>query len=539
MRKVFSAINVSTEHDGALAVINNCDILVYLNERFSRKKHSNLRVFDKRNHNNAKNILNIKSSFNEIIDKSKNDNHHLAHASSAYFSTSLDSAIILVCDGMGPYKDKYISTSYWLGEGNSLKMLWGNPEENLSYNSIGHLYSAITYYCGFEFWAEGKTMGLSALGKSTNLSKNLNKFVKFLPDGKYEIAKDLINFCFSLRYKDEKIFTDYYKNHKLYKKRFEKILGPYREVGGTISPEHMNLAFELQHITERLILHVVEHLHKRYKSDNICLSGGVFLNGLANAKIKKQFGYKNVAIKPFCIDDGQALGMALYNKYNNTDLKRCDIDSPYLGPAYISNDILKELNKHKEALEYSKATKEKLTKSAAQSIADGKIIGWYQGRSEIGPRALGNRSILADARDSKMKDIINNRIKHRENFRPFAPAVILEKANEYFDLESPSPYMLAVVNVKNKMRDLIPAVTHVDGTARVQTVTQGMNPLFYELINNFYGITGVPVVLNTSFNDNGEPILETPADAIRTFLNIDLDILFIGDYVVTKRKNDA
>jgi len=530
-------VHNSTEHDGSIALDDDGKITIYSSERIDRKKHSCNFVALKDYFTNKTNGYYDLPRKELIYKPFQEIHHHLAHACSSFFSSPFDKATILVLDGMGPYKNNtYASTSIWQGEGNNIKLISINPEKYFSYNSLGHLYSAVTYYCGFDFWQEGKTMGLASYGSPSDISIALNKMVTLLPSGGYAINQDFIGYCFSLKYPQENIFRKYYAQATDFRVRYEKLIGLTRNKDENIQKSHENLSWAVQNLLEKIIFHLIDHLKNLNYSNNLCISGGLGLNSVVNAKILHSAIFENIYIPPVCGDDGQALGKLLYKKYFIDKKPRSwSMTNAYLGPEYEISDIKAALKFYNKGIIYKSYRRNELLKIVAKNLVQGKIIGWFQGRSEIGSRALGHRSILADPREAKMKNIINDRIKHREMFRPFAPSILEEYLNDYFYLAVPSPFMLYVFRAKQKAIKSIPAVVHVDGTSRVQSVNKLDNGIYYDLIQEFYKLTKVPVLLNTSFNDSGEPIVETPTDAIKAFINQNLDLLVMENYIVYKK----
>jgi carbamoyltransferase len=316
-------------------------------------------------------------------------------------------------------------------------------------------------------------------------------------------------------------------------REFIEAFGPPREPESQMDQRHHDIAAALQAVTEEIGLHLTRSLQRTTGEQNLCLAGGVALNCVMNGRILRESGFKDVFVQPMANDAGTSLGAALYVYHMKLGHPRVEpLRDIYLGSEFTSEEFGKALGRHPVRWHRS----EDPAREVAHLLADGKIIGWFQGRMEVGPRALGNRSILADPRRAEMKDVINARVKHREGFRPFAPSVLEEKADDYFDRAYTSPYMILNFEVRPEKRDVIPAVTHVDGTARVQTVARAVNPLYYRLIEEFERLTGVPVLLNTSFNVRGEPIVHTPDDAIRCFLSTGMDRLVLGDHIVEKAK---
>jgi carbamoyltransferase len=444
-------------------------------------------------------------------------NHHLSHAATSFFPSSFEEAAILVVDGRGSSigEDSKETISFYYGKGNQIYELEknsGKEYENLISNSLGFFYEEVTKSIGFEFLQDGKTMGLAPYGNETYV----NKFHDFYQMDNQGLFTQSIPQLTSL--------NDFIKT----------------ELHHSIDPEQTkaDLAFAVQYHIEKCLIDACLHLYELTKSKNLCLSGGVALNSVANHKIAEQTPFENVYIFPASGDAGTAIGCALYGYYSLKDNPRVldekgPLFNPYLGKNYPSDEIIKAIDQYADELIIQKP--EQISDYVSNLLVDGNIVGWFQGRSEAGPRSLGNRSILADPRRQDMKDTINRRIKHREPFRPFAPAILEEQTQTYFSTKHLSPYMLFVADIKPSKRSLIPAVTHIDGTGRIQTVSKKLNPKFHSLIESFYKKTGVPILLNTSFNDNGQPIIESPTDAIETFLKLDLDFLIIGEYVLAKQ----
>lgn len=457
-----------------------------------------------------KNFVNDKNKFISI-------DHHLSHAYNSYFLSNFDEALVIVIDGSGNLND---TESYYIAKGNEIKKIGGNNPNRDRYKGIGRTYETFSNFCGYSAQQAGKTMGLSAYGK-----------MKYKDIDLYEINENL-----EISSKCEGKYIDGALNF---------IKKNNMDFGTPCSGfENKDAAFYVQYETEKIILELVKRLYNKYKIKKVCLAGGVFLNGVINQRILNETPIEEVFVPPCCDDTGQNMGNALYGYhtfYNHVE--RIDFDSPYLGREYKDYEILDALDKKQKIyilpyevkgckFKYQKSLN--LEKDVAELLSKGKLIGWFQGASEIGPRALGNRSILCAPYPNDMKDIINLKIKHRENFRPFAPAILEEKVNEYFDINEPSRYMLRVPICKDFALDKIPATLHVDKTGRVQTVNKRINERFYNLLVEFEKITGIPVLLNTSFNDNGEPIVESPKDALVMFCKSKLDYLVIDDYIISK-----
>ncbi|WP_400161932.1 carbamoyltransferase [Brevibacillus sp. TJ4] len=450
-------------------------------------------------------------------------NHHLSHAASAFFPSPFEEAAILVVDGIGSRIDSrdriHETLTLYHGNGNEIKELAklggkeiANPVTGWTMyeNSVGRFYFRVTSEIGFAFLQEGKTMGLAPYGRDTYVKE----FARF-----YSI--------------------DGYRFRQTFEQKLEMV-SYIRDV--LKREEHSfeakaDLAYAVQHHTETILLSICNELYKATGCKNLCIAGGVALNSVANAKILEDTPFQHVFIQPASGDAGTSIGAALYGYHVLSNRPReatGQLFSPYLGKQYAESEVLAALESCKESIQVEKPAD--CAETVAQLLTEGYIVAWFHGRSEIGPRALGNRSILVDPRRSEMKDILNARVKHREPFRPFAPIVLEEYQTAYFELDHPSYYMLLVPRVKPDKVEEIPAVTHVDGTGRVQTVSKKLNPYLYGLLEKFYEKTGVPVLLNTSFNDNGEPIVESPADAVKCFLGTDIDYLAINGYLVRKKR---
>ena len=462
------------------------------------------------------------------LDKIIYINHHLAHCASSYYTSGMDEAAGLVIDGSGTvYSDMKNDAVSWYkidrSSGISLlgKMLCDPMKDDDFFpfrtNSIGFFYAAITKLCGFESLQDGKTMGLASYGKPT-YEKEIDRFIQLdCENGKPHLRFD----CDSLIDYGQEILKG-----KNIQKDFEV---------------YADLAYAGQAVLEKTIFKLMNYIHSVVKTDKLVYAGGVALNSVLNGKIKKKTPFRDVYIYPAAGDAGTGVGAALYMYYHimrQPYTKHSKFDSVFLGSEYKNEDVLSVISKYSDKINFTKCTENELCSVAAQKIYDNHIIGWYQGRTEVGPRALGNRSILANPMNAEMKDILNHRVKFREHFRPFAPAVLKEHISEFFDDDFiDNPYMLFVADVHEDKKEQIPAVVHVDGTARLQTVSHEDNRRYYKLINSFYGLSNIPMVINTSFNIKSKPIVETPNDAMMTFLNCDMDDLFLHDYHITKKKH--
>lgn len=452
--------------------------------------------------------------------------HHFSHACQAFLPSPFDEAAIMVVDGQGVPMARtggdQLSGSLSYGNGIDIETLWEFPVRY----SLGGMYAEFTKALGFKTNQEGKTMGLAAYGTSA-IYDELKGQLKFesLDFDFRKVLKKGMGFHNALY-----ILPDYGRFLAQFpqKKKEEE----YTQV-------HKDLAYAVQKLTEDVMVYLANWLHAKTQSKNLCIAGGVGLNCVANYQVLIKSNFENIFIHPNAGDNGLVVGQALYvyNILNRN--KRNYLDThDYLGRPYSDNEIALAVNSYAdnteiEIKEYSNMSE--LYDDMAEYISEGHITSWYQGRSEFGPRALGNRSIIADPRRRDMKDILNSRVKFRESFRPFTPSVLAEKSSEFFELDIDSPFMLLAPYVKEGKGDLVPAITHADNTARVQTVTRDVNERYYDLIKAFENKTGIPMVLDTSFNVADEPIVETPEDAIRCFLSTDIDVLGVGNFILRKK----
>lgn len=456
--------------------------------------------------------------------------HHYSHACQAFLPSPFEEAAIMVVDGQGVPLARtggdQLSGCLAHGQGTTVKILRDLPVKN----SLGGMYAAFTKKVGFETNEEGKTMGLAPYGGPV-YSNVLRKELKFN-------ARE-----FDIRNLYQLIKRGFRPEEVLYQlpayaaflRKFKR-----RVKREAITDEHRNLAFAVQKLTEDVMIYLADWLHEKTGSKNLCIAGGVGLNCVANYQVLRKSKFTNIFVHPNAGDNGLAVGQALH-VYNQLwgNPRRYVATSDSLGKSYSENEIRRAVELHQDRKNVSVrefGDLRELYNAMAALIDAGQITSWYQGRSEFGPRALGNRSILADPRRPDMKDILNSRVKFRESFRPFTPSVLAERAGEFFELDVESPFMLLAAFVKPGKAELIPAITHVDNTARVQTVTRDVNERYYDLIKAFDKRTGIPMVLDTSFNVAGEPIVETPEDAIRCFLSTDIDVLCIDRFLMTKKK---
>ena len=440
--------------------------------------------------------------------------HHHAHAA-IYFVSPFEEATVAVMDGFGDAS----AVSAYTGTGNTLERRWGGN----FYESIGILYTLMTQHLGFNLFEEGTVMALAATGDTTYVER-MRQLVHLEDEGR---------FSFDMSYFD----FDRYGQIKPFTAKFHEVFGLTRRPGEPLTDRHRALARALQTTTEDVVLHVVRSLAKTYPSRNLVLSGGVALNCVANARVLADTPFKQVWVPPCASDTGAPLGSALWHSHMTLGLpRRMEMTHAFYGLAY--DDAAIEAALRDWGLSFQRFSEAELIPKVAADLAADKIVGWFQGRFEMGPRALGNRSILASPINPEIRDIINARIKFREPFRPFAPAVLASEAAEWFDIRQPDPFMTLAPRVRADKAARIPSAVHVDGTARIQTVERAANPRYHDLIQAFMGLTGVPVLLNTSFNKQ-EPIVARPAEAISCYLRTEMDVLVMGDFYTTDRNPAA
>ena len=468
-----------------------------------------------RNKSEYKNLEENLNSIAGVDTKIIFNDHHLSHVAYSYYTSPFNKATILSVDGVGEWE----TTSMYYGEGNKLTKL---GSVNFPH-SLGMLYSAFTAFLGFKpNEGEYKVMGLAPYGDYKKYLSKFSRLISPTDDGGYKINMDY----FTYDWDDKTMF-----NEKL-SKLFEL---PNRFPEDEITQDHKDLAATLQHEYEHYFFRLLDNLYVTKSTNNLCLSGGCAYNGTANGKIIDKTNYKQVWIPPAPSDSGSAIGCALYYYYNNTNSNRIDNSNPYLGPAYTNEFIEQVLDEMKNDVYYVKKNHTDILPIIANQIKDGNVVGWFEGRMEFGARALGNRSILANPRDPQMKSRVNRVIKKREGFRPFAPIVKFEEQSKYFDYMHSVPYMNQVVKVKEEHQKNLPAITHVDGSARIQSLTQIQNPRIYKLLNELQSINEYPIVLNTSFNLKDQTMVLDPKTAIDTFLNCEMDTLVIHNYIIKKK----
>jgi len=463
--------------------------------------------------------------------------HHESHAASAFYPSPYDHAAVLCLDGVG----EWATTTAWMGSGNSLTPLWEIPFPH----SIGLLYSAFTYHTGFKVNSgEYKVMGLAPYGQPKYVQTIYEHLMDLKPDGTFRLNMDYFDYCTGLA---------------MTNRRFDELFGaPPREPESRLTQREMDMARSIQDVTEEVMLRLGRTLNRETGAEYLCMAGGVALNCVGNGRLLREGPFKGIWMQPAAGDAGGALGVALSTWYQYEGRARSvsgygdAMKGSYLGPSFSDAEIQAFLDRH--GAPYITVSDEELCDRVAEEMAAGKVIGWFQGRMEFGPRALGARSIIGDARNTAMQSVMNLKIKFRESFRPFAPSVLREKVQDYFEMDTDSPYMLLVADVVksrcldmphhaselwgidllNVLRSDIPAVTHIDYSARIQTVHEDTNPKYYKLLKAFEALTGCAVIVNTSFNVRGEPIVGSPEDAYRCFMRTEMDLLVLGNQLVYK-----
>jgi carbamoyltransferase len=439
--------------------------------------------------------------------------HHMSHAASCFLVSPFEESAILTVDGVG----EWATASFGVGRGTDITLF----KEIRFPHSLGLLYSAFTYYLGFKVnSAEYKVMGLAPYGKPVHFERIMSDMVHLNEDGSFKLNMKYFSYDYGLTMTNG-AFSDFFG-------------GPPRKPETWMTEREFDIAASVQKVCEEVVLRMVRYIQRETGLTNLCMAGGVALNCVANGRVIRETPIKELFVQPAAGDAGGAVGVAHY-LYNTLDKQPRGPawTHAYLGPEYEDDEIAQYLEAN--GIPHRRLARAELLSTTARLIADGNVIGWFQGRMEFGPRALGGRSILADPRDPKMRDTLNVKIKFREGFRPFAPSVMADKAAEWFDIDCESPYMLLVAQVREGKR-VIPSVTHVDGSARLQTVTREQNALYYDLMAEFDKITGVPIIINTSFNVRGEPIVCTPHDAYLCFMRTNMDQLVLGSFLLDKKE---
>lgn len=507
---------------------------------FTLRKQPNIGMLLDR-YKNKKKRSNLEQHLNNSFPKAKFNGkihfveHHIAHLSSAFHVSPFEKAVVVSVDGFGDFA----STAWGLGFGSKI-----NVDTRIYFpHSLGIFYQAITQLIGFKNYGdEYKVMGLAPFGKPSYLDK-MREVINLKSDGKFELN---LNY---FRHHKEKIEYEWENGSpivgSLFSKNLEKLLGPMRDNKASLTQHHMDIAHSAQVMYEEAFFNLLNNLYDKYNLENLALAGGCAMNSVANGKVLLNTPFKKIYIQSAAGDAGGAIGAALTTLFNvdknKTNKKISPHSHAYWGPSFKDEEIEKVINLKRDKIEIEKfdinyfSNNSELTKRTAKEIAEGKVIGWFQGSMEWGPRALGNRSIICDPRRSDMKEILNVKIKRRESFRPFAPSVLHHEVKNWFEQYQEVPFMMQVYQILENKRKLIPAVTHVDGSGRLQTVNQNDNPLYFSLINEFNNLTEIPMVLNTSFNEN-EPVVCKPEEALETFLRTKMDLLVMGGWMI-KRKN--
>ena len=505
-------------------ILRNPISLKLLFDRFNNKvKRLNIISFLKKTFPN--------SEFNGSIISVE---HHMAHLSSAFHTSAFDKAVVVSIDGFGDFS----STAWGVGQGIKI-----NSKDRIFFpHSLGIFYQALTQFMGFyNYGDEYKVMGLAPYGNPTYIEQ-MRKLVKLKPNGTFELN---LNY---FRHDSEKISYKWDGGSPefgiLFSSKLEQLLGKARNKNEEILQKHKDLAHSVQAMYEEAFFHLLNTIYNKYKIDNLAIAGGCAMNSVANGKVFLKTPFKKIYVQAAAGDAGGAIGAALTTWHRLGGEKAKKRLSPhnhaYFGPSFNKNYIQSLLNlKKNKILDENCSIKffadfHEILKIAASKIADGKVIGWFQGRMEWGPRALGNRSILCDPRRLDMKEILNLKIKRRESFRPFAPSILYEDTSEWFEQNNDVPFMMQVYQIKKEKRDAIPAVTHVDGSGRLQTVNKKTNPKYYELIKEFKNLTGIPMLLNTSFNEN-EPVVCKPEEALDTFLRTKMDLLVLENFIINRK----
>ena len=505
-------------------------ILFLIKHRPSLKLVFN-RFKKKKKYNSIRELINKEFDGSNFKGQINNIEHHYAHLSSAFHVSPFKEACVLSVDGFGDFA----STAWGYGKDEKISI-----DQKIYFpHSLGIFYQSMTQFLGFKNYGdEYKIMGLAPYGRPTYVN-DLKKILLIQEKGIFKLNLDYYKFYkenFNYRWENGIVEID-----DLYSNKLTELFGAERKKSEPLNQFHKDLAHSAQKVYEEAFLNILHNLYNKYKSDNICIAGGCGMNSVANGKIKNKTKFKNIYIQPAAGDAGGSIGAAFATHFKNSNNKRSfQMKHAYWGTSYNDDEILECLNKSNQKIINENCTFEKVTSdktlnsTVAKAIADGKVVGWFQGRMEWGPRALGNRSILGDPRRSDMKDILNIKIKRRESFRPFAPSILREHVKDWFANDDEVPFMMKVYQIKHEKRNEIPAVTHVDGSGRLQTVYKDTNDKYYNLIKEFYNITNIPILLNTSFNEN-EPIVSSPQEALDCFLRTKMDILALGNYLIQRK----
>ncbi len=537
----------TTWHDGGAAMfLPNAGIYAIASERIgSRQKHAwDSRAayeYFKARFTAYQKCFGSATDFFVNIDEENlaTAQHHLYHAASAFYGSPFEEAAILVLDGQGPESGMLVSTSLWDGDREGIRLIETPYRSRGKFipHSLGHFYTAISSLAGMKhLHKEGKTMGLASYGRPSRFLDHFRRYAHSRPDGSFYIDASFVyailgNTIGAAHFGWEQPGAEV---QRIWDETVMLRTTPMRAVDADVTQDDMDIAYAGQAILEEIVLGLARRARERTGKKYLCLAGGVALNCSANGKLLASGIFDDVYVFPAADDSGQALGKLFHYLHSNRMGVDTRVGSPFFGPEYADAEIESAIASE-PGVEVISSSVDETIRRAAELLADAKVIAWVHGRSEIGPRALGHRSILADPRRREMRDYINARVKHREWYRPVAPTVLEEEVANYFLIDRPSPFMLFSFQVRPEKAVLIPAVVHIDGSARLQTVSRGFDDRFHRLISEFASLTGIPVVVNTSFNSKDEPIVETPEDAVRTFLRMNLDVLVLDRFLVVKR----
>jgi len=441
--------------------------------------------------------------------------HHISHAASTFFVSPFSESAIITADAVG----EWTTTTIGFGKDTNISII-----KQIKYpHSLGLFYSAITTFLGFSVnTGEGKVMAYASYGKPRYL-KEFKKIISYQKNGSYRLNPE---------------YFEFNTGSRMYTKKLTKLFGPPRKPNNYENQKYFDIAATLQYVTEQILINTANYAYKLTKSDNLCLAGGIFLNCVANSEILKKTPFKNIFIQPAAGDAGGSLGAALYvhNHLNKKDHQNKEMAVASLGPSFTEGHIFKFLKSKR--IKYVKMNNVRLTDFIAKKIFENKTIALLQGKMEFGPRALGNRTILANVTNKDTRDYLNHKVKHREWFRPYGVIILKDELTRFFDLKHKSPFMLLVANVKHKYKKIIPSALQVDGTSRIQTITKENNPYIFNILNKYKQLSGIPMMINTSFNDNNEPIVCTPEDAFKTFAKSPINYLIMENYVIKKSKGN-
>jgi carbamoyltransferase len=530
----------STRHDSAVAVLHRGTIHALAAERIDRVKHS---ADPTASYEHLKRTVlrgvrpdAIHDYFDASYRSHDRIHHHLGHAASAFYASPFDDAAVLIVDGMGPSEEgNTTSTSLWHGKGTELTMLRSISQKGICYRSLGHFYAAVSYYLGFAFYDVSHTMSIAAYGDPRPYSAAMARLIWPTSDGLFDTDWEFIRYATFVRFGRDFGWQENPAQLAAWERRYAAMLGPMRPPGAPIGKHHCDIAAAAQAHLEATLSGLLALLHAMTRSQSLCYSGGVALNCTANGRTLTKGPFSKIFIQPAAGDDGQALGRLLFRAHHDFGVKqRIAMKNTFLGPSYTEGDLTRALAASERHLVSTRLLPRHLVAETASRLASGQLIGWFQGRSEYGPRALGHRSVLGDPRDPETPERISRRFKRREWYRPFAPSLLSSQTARYFKAGQGSPFMLTTMTAHSTVRASLPAVLHVDGSARVQTVAEDGSP-YHELLKAFEAQTGVPVLLNTSFNPPGEPIVETPEHAVQAFLSSGLDALVLGCWLVVRR----